>query len=205
MPIKSLTLLTFCCALAAQVCQSAPQLTITPGGIFAGNRQWLVSVIPDAALYANSGPSGTPPNTDGGSVATEIGFSVSLSNLVSVTKNVTNFPNDNPGTPIGAGFPTNTSTTNVGVQILGNNAVANLGSAFLTAAIPYQMVTITTHGSGPTKLSWFGAFSGKGRIAQGGVNFDLYSGSVSVPEPAGIALAAIGLTGALVFRRRGIV
>lgn len=151
-----------------------------------GNWQWVVSVSPDAALFQNSGATGTPPNTVGGSVGAELGFTAATANgnLVSVTKNATNFPNDNPGTPIGAGFPVNTNTTATGVQILGNNASVNLGSTFFTAGTAQQVAIITTKGpsssgSLSTNLSWSGAYAGKGRLAQNGVNTDTFSGSLT--------------------------
>src|SRR3990172_479445 len=58
----------------------------------SGNWQWRVSIDPDDSLYANSGPTGTPPNTVGGSVAIEIGLTFSGAPIVSVTPNTTNFP-----------------------------------------------------------------------------------------------------------------
>lgn len=172
---------------------AAPTLTVDlvrSGGLpvldASGNWQWAVSVSPDATLFTNSGPSGTPPNTLGGSVAVELGFTAATvnGNLVGVTKNATNFPSDNPGTPIGAGFPVNTNTTATGVQILGNNASVNLGSTFFTAGTPQQVAIITTKGpsstgSLSTNLSWSGAYSGNGRIAQAGVNNDTFSGSLT--------------------------
>jgi hypothetical protein len=136
--------------------QAAPGFTVTPGGIVGGNRQWLVSVTPDAALCTHQGP----PNGTSGSLATEIGFKIAPGNLLSITKNATNFPNDNSGNAIGAGYP-----TGPGATMLGNKVVAFLGSDFFTTATPKELVTIVTAGSGPTTLSWLGACSFKGRIS----------------------------------------
>jgi hypothetical protein len=153
----------------------------------SGNWQWVVSVTPDATLFAAQGAQGT-----GGSVATELGFTASGAALQSVTKNGTNFPNDDPGASLGAGFPTNTATTALGVQTLGNNAAVNLGSDFFTTATAKQAVIITTagpstSGSLSSTLTWLGAYgtgSNKGRLAQGagnpgGGNFDTFAGALT--------------------------
>jgi hypothetical protein len=176
-------------ALFAPAAHAAPIFSVTPGGLSGGNRQWNVTISPDASLFG-----GSPP---GGSIAVEMAFSISPGSLLSIVKNATNFPSDIPGTAI-AGYP-----TGPGVQMSGNKAVAFLGSDFFTTATPKQFVTIATAGSGLTTLNWLGAYSGKGRIAQAGQNFDLYSGSVSVPEPASCVLATLGLiaAGAIGLRR----
>jgi hypothetical protein len=197
MSVKHLVALALLGALIAPAVQASPIFSVSPIGLVGGNRQWNVAVTPDASLF-----SGSPPH---GSVGVEMGFSISPGSLVSVVKNATNFPNDNPGTPLGPGYPPNTKTTNFGVQILGNNAVANLGSDLFTTATPQQFVTITTLGSGPTTISWLGAYSGDGRIAQAGQNFDLYKGVVSVPEPASVVLAILSLTTSLAFARRRLI
>jgi hypothetical protein len=183
-------ILTLCCALAAQAAQASPILTVNSGSIVAGNRQWLVSITPDASLF-----SGSPP---GGSIATEVGFTVGPGSLVSGIKNATNFPLDNPGN---SPFPAPINGVQFGVVSSGNNLFAALGSNIFTSATPQQFLTITTLGSGPTKISWLGAYVGNGRIAQGGQNFDTYSGMVSVPEPTSNMSLMIGTT-LLVFGRR---
>ncbi len=148
-----------------------------------GNWVWSVGVTPDASLFANSGASGTPPNTVGGSVGLETGITASLRNLVSAAKNATNFPNDNPGAPIGAGFPTNTNTSALGVQTLGNNVAANLGSTFFTAGTNQEALRLHVQGPTSTALSttvtFSGSYSGKGRIAQGGANNDTLSAATT--------------------------
>jgi hypothetical protein len=181
------------CALASPVL-AAPTLGIDlvrngtgqPVLDASGNWQWNVTVTPDASLFTGSPAAG--------SVAMELGISASVANgnLVSITKNGANFPSDNPGTPIGAGFPINTNTTAVGVQLLGNNAAVNLGSIAFGSATPQQVATIITKGpstvgSLTTTLAWSGAYTGMGRIAQGGQNFDTFSGSITKTAKAGDA------------------
>jgi hypothetical protein len=186
---------------------AAPTLTVdllrTAGGLpildpATGNWQWVVSVTPDSTLFAAQGAQGT-----GGSIATELGFTASGAALQSVTKNATNFPNDDPGASLGAGFPTNTATTALGVQTLGNNAAVNLGSDFFTTATAKQEViiqtkkpaTVAANGSLTTTLAWLGAYgtgSNKGRIAQGagnpgGGNFDTFAGTLTKTAHTGDA------------------
>jgi hypothetical protein len=148
-----------------------------------GNWVWSVTVTPDVGLFANSGPAGTPPNTVGGSVGIEIGATASNRNLVSAAANATNFPNNNPGTPIGAGFPLNTNTTNLGVQTLGNNLAANLGSTFLTTGSAAEAFRVHTQGPTSTALTTTltltGAYTSKGRLAQGGTNYDIVTGAIN--------------------------
>jgi PEP-CTERM motif len=146
-----------------------------------GNWVWQLNASPDASLFQNSGASGTPPNTVGGSIGLEVGVAATQRNLVSAGKNSTNFPNDNPGTPIGAGFPINTNTTSLGLQVLANNAAVNLGSTFLTTGLAQEAARF--HVQGPTStalsttLTLSGAYAGKGRIAQNGANNDIVTGA----------------------------
>jgi hypothetical protein len=135
-----------------------------------GNWVWSVGVTPDATAVA----------AGNGAVATEIGVTASQRNLVSAAKNATNFPTDNPGTPIGAGFPINTNTTAIGVQTLGNNVAANLGSDELTVGLKEAF---RVHTQGPTSVALSttitlnGAYAGNGRLAQAGVNSDTVTGA----------------------------
>jgi len=83
-----------------------------------------------------------------------------------------------------------------------NTMFAAFGSQFLMSFGPVELLKIETLGSGPTTITWgnlAGApHTGGNRLAQIGVNFDGSSGSVTVPEPASVALALlIGLVGAL--------
>src|SRR5262249_7779640 len=150
MSSRCCVILTFCGAILTQTADAAPIFTVSPGPIEAGNRQWSVYVAPDASLFYVSGPIDTPPNTLGGIVAIEVGFSVTKGNLVNVIRNTIDFPNDIPGTQI-PGFP-----PSLGLTVSGNKIAAHIGSDFLTSATPYKLLTITTLGSGPTTLSWLG-------------------------------------------------
>jgi hypothetical protein len=195
MSTKKVLLALLCCALTAHgAMASGPTMSVTPSGIVGGNRQWLVNITPDAALFSNN-----PPNGVGGSLAAELGFTIGPGTLLGVVKNATNWPFDNPGnSPFGP--PIN--GVQFGEVMSGNNSFTALGSNYFTTSAPESFVTITTAGTGLTTVSWLGAYSGKGRIAQGGVNFDVFSGSVSVPEPASASLAILGLTATFLFARR---
>ncbi len=139
----------------------------------AGNWVWSISATPDATKFTGSPASG--------SVAIEVGAAASQRNLVSAAK-TSSFNTDNPGTPIGAGFPVNTNTTALGVQTLGNNVAINLGSDPFTTGAAVEAARI--HVQGPTStalsttLTLSGAYSGKGRVAQGGLNYDTVSGAL---------------------------
>jgi len=199
MVAKFLVSIALLCALVAQAAQAAPVLTVTPGGLVAGNRQWDVSITPDAALFSNTGPSGIPPNTVGGSLATELAFVVNTGNLVSVVANAVNWPSPNPGSnPF-------TNTVTIGTYQAGNNSFTAYGSDFFTSATPHQYLTITTLGSGLTTLSYGTAASGnstKGNIiAQAGQTFR-YTGVVSIPEPTTCAMALLALCGMTLSYRR---
>jgi hypothetical protein len=177
---KSLVITGLLCVVASPVL-AAPTLSIDlvrdgsnlPVLTAAGDWQWVVSVTPDAALFADN-----PPNGVGGSVAVELAIEATGSSLVSVTKNATNFPNDNPGTAV-ATYP-----TGLGVQVAGNKAVAALGSTYFTTGGAKEMLTIVTDGPSTTGsltsgISLLGAYAGGYRLAQDGTNFDIAASSIS--------------------------
>jgi len=189
-----LACLALCCAFVAQVSFAAPLVNVAPVGIVGGNRDWLVTIAPDPALFSNN-----PPNGVGGSLAVELAFSIDdPTDLLSVAiADPSAWPNANPGNnPYTGGI-----TNGIYIDLLNDRSFAAYGSTYLTSEAPTEFLKITTAGTGPTTVNWLGAYGGKGRIAQAGQNFDLYVGSVTVPEPA-TALLAVACAAAIGLVRR---
>jgi len=91
MNAKTFGLATLLCAFVSTAF-SAPTLTVTPGGVQAGNWVWNVGVTPDLSLVPDN--SGTP-------VAVELGFRLSGGSLLNVTNvNTSQFDTSNPGQKI---------------------------------------------------------------------------------------------------------
>lgn len=139
----------------------------------SSNREWLVEIAPDASLF---GPNG-------GSIAFELGFEVTGSNLVGAVLNPVSFPQSNPGNnPFTGGV-----TFGLQVDTAGDTVFASAGSNLFTTGAAVTAMTIETMGSGSTTLSWGGhtllpgsAFQYTGsRIAQDATNFDGYQGSLT--------------------------
>jgi len=167
-----------------------PQLTITnlgPNG--SGNLVWSVGVSPNSALFTN--PDDAPDRGIGGTVATEVAFEVVGSSLVSAVKNALNFPFDNRGdSPFAFGDPPSS-----GVTTAGNRVFAALGSDFFTTASSKEMLRIESLGSATTTIVWSGVYGlngDQGLLAQNSGTYQT-SGSLSVPEPAMVALFAVGV------------
>jgi hypothetical protein len=169
------------CAVAAHSSQAAPILTVTPGGLNAGNREWFVHIALDTTL----------PIGGQSSMATELAFSVDdpvdLLNVEVGDAAIWDTPNpgNNPFT--------NTETDGIYISLIDDNSFAAYGSAIVTSNAPTHFLTITTAGAGLTTLRYGMAASGDpvlgARIAQGvafgAENFDGYTGIVTiVPEPA---------------------
>jgi hypothetical protein len=194
MSAKYLATIALLCALVAQSSQAAPTMSVVHTGLNAGNREWLVSITPDATLFDDN-----PPNGFGGSVAVELAFTIDdPTELLSVViADPISWPNANPGNSPWGGFCCGTQ-----LDLVNDRAFTAYGSAYFTTGTPKQFIKITTAGSGPSTLNWLGAYNGFGRMAQAGQNFDLYKGTVSVvPEPASIVM--LGFAGfALVLGRR---
>jgi hypothetical protein len=75
---------------------------------------------------------------------------------------------------------------------------AAFGSSFLTGFSSVELLSIETLGDGPTTIKWgslAGApYLGGSRVAQAGANFDGRNGTITVPEPAAIALVLIAFS-----------
>jgi hypothetical protein len=141
-----------------------------------GDWQWRVSVDPDETIFGAEG---------GSAMAIEIGLSFTGAPLVGATVNVANFDKENFGESPFA-FGENPAD---GVTIQGNQLFAALGSVFFNTGAVREVMTITTQGPAKfgdpppsnltTNVAWSGAYSGNARIAQQGLNFDTFSGSIN--------------------------
>lgn len=174
-------LFAMACLTGVSGVHAAPSLSVTSLGINGGNREWRVSITPDASLFTVK-PAGL-----GGSVAAEIGFNVigAGTSFVSGTKNAVAWPFNNPGNNPFTGTVTN------GIVVNGSTLFASLGSEFFTSGAPVVFLTLVTQGSGPTIVTWGGhtllpstpqQYSG-GRLAQGGQNFNSILGSITSGSP----------------------
>lgn len=166
--------------LVASSAFAQPTLTVTDNGVNGNsNREFLVQVAPDASLLPAAG----------GSLALELGFNLSPGTLVSATPNSTLWPFLNPGNnPFTSGI-----TFGVTADTSANTVFAALGSDLFTSGAPVDVMTIEAVNSGTITLNWgshtllggtANQFTGS-RVAQDGVNFDGYMGSVTVNVTAG--------------------
>lgn len=156
---------------------SQPVLNVQDNGINASsNREWLVTIAPDTALFTNT------PGGFGGSLATELAFEVTGSIFLGASKNGTDWAFDNPGNdPF-------TSGVSFGIDVTDTTLFAAIGSNLFTTGAAVDALVIETAGSAPTTVTWGGhtllpgtpnEFVGS-RIAQGADNFDGYQGSLTL-------------------------
>lgn len=175
MKTRILLLLCVACFIVSDVL-AQPSLTVVDGGLNgSSNREWVVRVAPDASLFSSAA---------GGSLAVELGFDVTAGSLVSATANSVLWPRTNPGNdPF-----TNAITRGVAVDSAANTVFAALGSGLFPTDAAVDVITIETAGSATTTLTWGGhlllagsdnAFTGS-RIAQNGVNYDNYMGTLTL-------------------------
>ena len=162
---------------------SQPVLNVQDNGINASsNREWLVTIAPDTALFTNT-TSGL-----GGSLAAELAFEVNGSIFLGASKNGTDWAFDNPGNdPF-------TSGVSFGIDVTDTTVFAALGSNIFTTGAAADTLVIETFGSSPTTLTWGGhtllpgtpnEFIGS-RIGQNGSNFDGYQGSLTLGGGGGL-------------------
>jgi hypothetical protein len=172
--LGKLTTAVLCCAAALSAFSSeaaaAPIMSVTDNGLVDGNRQWLVRVAPDPLLFVNGR----------GSLAVELGFQVTVGELVSAAANTTAWPFNLPSnnSPFGAGVD------GLNIDTAENTVFAALGSDPFNNGNLVSVLTIVTEGTGNTTLTW-GDYNVPGlgvigaRIAQGGTSFNGYQGSLS--------------------------
>jgi hypothetical protein len=182
-------------ALGAHIAHAAPSISVAPIGFsIEGNRVWNFQIVPDPDL---------------GPLAVELAFAIDHTDLVGVDVNTSVWDTENPGNnPF-----TGTETTGLWVDLIGDRTFGAFGSIVLTEPGPVELFHIETAGSGLTTLRWGVAASGHpsrgARIAQevDGVaqNFDGHTGSITVPEPAGVMLFLLGVASfaAPTARKRG--
>ena len=181
---KSIVITGLLCVLASPA-WAAPSASAKVLGLdTAGNWVWQVNVTPDALLFADSGPLGTPPNTVGGSVALEIAATASNRNLVSAAKNAANFTADNPATVVPGFAFWGAADSGVKTNVATNQLVAGLGSTFLTSGTATEAFRVhtlrPTSTALTTTLALSGAYAGStGRLAQAGVNNDVVTGTLN--------------------------
>lgn len=196
MTLSRLTAMVMCISLLACAAQAAPSLSVTPtGNNGSGDRAWLVEVTPDPVLVA----------AGNGSIAVELAFAVDDTDLLSVDVNTAAWDHENPGyNPF-----TDTITDGLWLDLIGDRTFGAFGSINFPTALPVELFTINTAGLVLTTVRYGEAASGSttmgNLMAQGGQNFYGYTGSVTVPEPAGSLLAVLGvamLAGANGWRRR---
>ena len=138
-----------------------------------------MTVSPDPNLFSDAGEG----EGLGGSLAVELAFEISGSDLLSASVDDPNdWPTNNPGNnPF-----TGTVTLGVVTDMAADTLFASLLSDFFTSGAAVEVLVIETMGSGPTTVSWGGHTVLPGlpneyigsRIAQAGMNFDGYQGSV---------------------------
>ncbi len=151
-----------------------PSLIVSDQGANgAGNREWLVQVVPNAAPIP-------------GAVSVELAFEVSTGSLVGATYDATPWEFLNPGNNPFTGGVTLGLQTETGAGTVFFSA----GGGPFTTTAPINTLTIETLGMGQTTLDWGGQTLLTGqpfeyvgsRISQGGVNFDGIMGSLTAGE-----------------------
>lgn len=175
---KSIVITGLLCVVASPAL-AAPTSTAKLLGLDVnGKWVWSVTVTPDSALFSDN-----PPNGVGGSVAVEIGATVSGTTLVSAGANTTNFPSANPGNADAAWTFWTTTDTGVEANVATNQVFAALGSGYFTTGGEKEAFRV--HANGPTNaaltttLTLSGGYSGNGRVAQAGANNDTVTGAIN--------------------------
>jgi hypothetical protein len=155
---------------------AAPSLHVTHVAINSGgNLDWTVGVAPDPALFSDS------QQGFGGSLAVELAFEVSGTDVIGAVANAAQWPFEVPGNNPFAGAV----TFGVVTDLTADTVFVSLGSDFFTTGDSVDVLTIETIRGTETTLSWGGhtvlpgapeEYMGS-RIAQAGMNFDGYQGS----------------------------
>jgi hypothetical protein len=175
---KSIVITGLLCVVASPVLAAPTASAKVLGLDTAGNWVWQVNVTPDAALFANN-----PPNGTGGSIALEIAATASGRNLVSAAANATNFPNNNPATAVPGFAFWGAADSGVKTNVATNQLVAGLGSTYFTAGTAQEAFRVHTQRptstATTTTLTLSGAYTGNGRLAQAGQNFNTVTGAIN--------------------------
>jgi hypothetical protein len=175
---KSIVITGLLCVVASPALAAPALGTKLLGLDTAGNWVWQVNVTPDAALFSDN-----PPNGVGGSVALEVGVTASNRNLISAGANTTNFPSANPGVADAAWTFHTAADLGVEANVATNQVFAALGSTYFTTAGAKEAFRIhtqrPTNVATTTTLTLSGGYTGNGRLAQAGTNFDTVTGVVN--------------------------
>jgi hypothetical protein len=159
--------------MTAGTASAAPSMSVTDNGLVGGNRQWLVRVAPDPALFTGGQ----------GSLAVELGFEVTVGELLGAAVNTSAWPFDLPSNNSPPGFGGSPGLT---VDTTSDRVFAALGSDLFNHGNLVPILTIVTQGAGATTLTWGGytvPVPGSpigGRIAQAGTVYNGYQGSLSI-------------------------
>jgi hypothetical protein len=191
MNTKQLASVALACFLGTHLAQAQPVLSVIPS-VNGNDVEWHVLIAPDPDLF---GPTGNPPEVLGGSMAVELAFAVDDAELLGVDVNTVAWDTETSGFNPFAGM----NTSGLWLDEIGDRTFGAFGSIIFTSGDPVELFNIMTEGV-PATLRWGVAASGDGvlgaRIAQGGVNFDGYTGSLTVPEPSTVLLGMMGLIAA---------
>lgn len=157
---KSFACVAALSALIVSPALAQPSLSVVDAGLNGMNRIFEVYITPE---------------TDGNSVATELGFSITGASVVGTTTNSTAgaFDEDNPGNNPFSG----TQTSGVVIAGSGTDIFASLGSGALTGstlAFSFEVDAMIA------LVDVLGDFTGNGRIAEDGVNNDIYTGTFGI-------------------------
>ena len=125
-------------------------------------------------------------------MAVELAFAIDDAELIGVDVQSSVWDTANPGNnPF-----TGTVTDGLWVDLIGDRTFGAFGSIVLNSAAPVDLFLFETSGLASTTIRYGMAASGSAtlgaRIAQGGINFDNYTGSTTVPEPAAAILLVFG-------------
>jgi hypothetical protein len=200
MTVKQLWSISLLCALFAHVVQAQPVLSVVPS-VSGSNIDWHVLIAPDPDLFSNTGPSGVPPNTTGGSMAVELAFAIDDAELLGVDVNTAAWESES----FGSNPFTGTFTEGLWLDLIGDRTFGAFGSIFFTSGDPVEIFNIMTDGI-PATLRYGEAASGSfglgDIIAQASEAYH-YTGSLTVPEPSAILLGVVGLVVASLGLTRG--
>jgi hypothetical protein len=185
---KTFTAILLCVALFACAAQAAPVLSVTSLGFDPGtSHSWLVQITPDS-----------PPS----SMAVELAFAIDDAELLDVDVNTAAWDRENPGlNPF-----TGTLTEGLWFSLIDDQTYGAFGSIVFSSTDPVELFTIKTSNDLPQTIRYGTAASGDpvlgARICQHGTNYDGYTGSVTVPEPASSLLMLAALAMLAGWRRR---
>jgi hypothetical protein len=132
----------------------------------------------------------------------ELAFAVDVAELLGVDVNTAVWDTENPGNnPF-----TGTVTDGLWLDLIGDRTFGAFGSVVFTTPGPKRLFTINTSAELDVAVRYGTAASGSptlgARIAQFGQNFDGYTGTAVIPEPASATLVLMAALALLLPVRR---